>query len=77
MTVNILNLSVYRVTGGEAAEHAYHVRAETIDPPSKCRESGSDLFGRGALARDLAVAARVALAAAEKESGGVRQACAV
>jgi hypothetical protein len=42
MPVNILNLSAYRVTGVEEAEHDCHVLAEIVDPPSRCRECGSD-----------------------------------
>lgn len=59
MPVNILNLSAFRVTAVEEEAHDYHVRAEIVDPPSKCRECGSDRISpwgaREAVIKDLPI----------------------
>lgn len=59
MPVNILNLSAFRVTAVEEEAHDYHVRAEIVDPPSRCRECGCDRISpwgaREAVIKDLPI----------------------
>lgn len=59
MHINILNLSALRVTAVEEEAHDYHVRAEIVDPPSRCRECGSDRISpwgtREAVIKDLPI----------------------